>query len=308
MRRPGGILRRGCAPILLCVFPLAAGCAAPGPIEHTTAGAQIGFYNGAGERKETADALTAQLAARHVDILAALGQFGDGKNLFVRWLPGGAGPSAALPARPADARWGYSFDRGPLHVTVVETDEPMPLGSEVERWLRRDLSLTQKPWKVVLMRRPIFSFEPAHVDRARVDVADLFSREGVVLVVSPGEGGYCRSARIGTTVRESVHYANLGSKEQSLDGADWVARAAGGPCCCVLEVGQVRFRWSAFDVQGRLVDLLEFSPRAREAEEARALTLKEAQVFTESEAKIFTVSELLAAERAQEEGAGDEKK
>jgi len=310
MRWLGGILGRGCAPLLLCVslFPFAAGCGEPGLIEHEPVSAAIGFFNDAGGRRETAEALAAQLSARSVDVTASLAKSGDGKNPFVRWLPGGAAPSVALPLRPPDARWGYSFERGPLHLTVIETEEPMPENSAAYLWLMDDLSLSSKPWKVVLMRRPIFSFGPTRVDRARVDVADLLSREGVTLVLSPGEGGYCRSARIGTSLRESVHYVSLEWKEQSPDNPDWVARAVGEPCCCVLEAGKIRFRWSVFDAQGRLVDLLEFSPGAPAAQEAKAFTESEVKIFTESEAKVFTVSEVLAGERAQEAGAGDEKK
>jgi hypothetical protein len=71
-----------------------------------------------------------------------------------------------------------------------------------------------------------------------------------------------------------------------------VTCAIAGNVCGALEVRKGRLRWSIFDTQGRLVDLLELLPAAAAA----------------GAAKVFTTSEVLAGERNQESGAGNEKK
>ena len=95
----------------------------------------------------------------------------------------GVRAAAPLPQRPADARFGYSFERGPLHLTVIETAEPMTANSEAYLWLMEDLSLATQPWKVVILSRPIVSPSPIRVDQDRLDLAELLAREGVALAI-----------------------------------------------------------------------------------------------------------------------------
>lgn len=47
----------------------------------------------------------------------------------------------------------YSFDYGPVHVTVLNTESNLKTQT---KWLREDLAGTDKPWKIVAMHRPAY--------------------------------------------------------------------------------------------------------------------------------------------------------
>lgn len=58
----------------------------------------------------------------------------------------------------------YSFDRGPVHFVVLNTQEQETrdfkegLLEEQLEWLRRDLAAADKPWKIVLMHRDVLQY------------------------------------------------------------------------------------------------------------------------------------------------------
>ena len=106
---------------------------------------------------------------------------------------------------PGDATW-YSFDYGPVHVNVVNTDTSLPVtispsqfpaplgpGSAQYTWLDADLSAVPAAmWKVVMLHRPPYS-AAEHGDQADVQaLVPLFDKYHVDMVVSGHDHGYQR--------------------------------------------------------------------------------------------------------------------
>ena len=209
--------------------------------------------------------MSEQLARQDVELVGCLGATAAaGRAPQLEWRRPrefeGVRAAAPLPQRPADARFGYSFERGPLHLTVIETAEPMPANSPAYLWLMEDLSLATQPWKVVILSRPIVSPSPIRVDEDRLDLAALLAREGVALAISTGGPAYFRTARIGDSRVESVRFVILGGEVAGAPlkpAPEWTVRTITEPCFCLLDVKTSRLRWTALDLQGRLLDLLD---------------------------------------------------
>lgn len=85
----------------------------------------------------------------------------------------------------------YSFDRGPVHFVVLNTQEQETrdfkegLLEEQLDWLRRDLASTTKPWKVVLMHRDVLQYRIHN----RPEREEGFSEEGVTFMPTFEEMG-----------------------------------------------------------------------------------------------------------------------
>jgi hypothetical protein len=297
---------------LLLVAASAGGCAGPhfGGAVETSVAVGICFDSGSpGAAEGTAgirEQVARQLARQDVELVGCLGaeaEAGHGPKL--EWQRPrefeGMRAAAPLPRRPPGARFGYSFERGPLHLTVIETADPMAAGSKPYLWLMEDLSLAAQPWKVVILSRPIVSLDPVRVDPERMDLAELLAREGVALAIATGAPAYCRTAPIGEARQESVRYVILGCDcsgappkspeakpspvgRPAEEPPEWAACTINEPCFCKLDVKLTGLRWEAFDLHGRLLDLLDLPspPAAGEAAEG-----------AESEAQTFTWSEVL---------------
>ena len=91
-------------------------------------------------------------------------------------------------------RW-YSFDWGPLHVVVLDTElSDVPAQAA---WLDADLRANRQPWTVVSLHRPPFS-SGAHGDHEPTKKAfvPLFSKHKVPLVLAGHDHNYERTAAI----------------------------------------------------------------------------------------------------------------
>jgi len=276
---------------IVLLLPFAGGCAGPhrgGAVETSAA---IGVCFDDGTQIKIHEAVSAQLDRQDVELVGCVGAKAEaGRAPQLEWRRPrkfeGVRAAEPLPQRPADARFGYSFERGPLHLTVIETAEPMTANSEAYLWLMEDLSLATQPWKVVILSRPIVSPSPIRVDEDRFDLAALLAREGVALAIATGGPAYFRTARIGDSRPVSVRYVILGGDPSSAPptpAPEWTVCAIGEPCFCLLDVKKSRLRWTVFDLQGRLLDLLDVP------------AVKDPAKPVES----FTWSEVLASERAQ---------
>jgi hypothetical protein len=300
---------------LLLLPALAGGCAGLSTDEEEKAHVSIGICfdaglpagspSAAGSGVERRKEIARRLAEKDVELVSWLGANAQAGGVpKLEWqMPRefeGVQAAEALPQRPADARFGYSFERAPLHLTVIETADPMASNSEAYLWLMEDLSLAKQPWKVVILSRPIVSLSPVRVDEERIALADLLAREGVALAIAVGgpeqsrAGGaaYFRTARIGEARQDSVRYVILGADGSTAPAApaeagkpppDWAALTITQPCFCVLDVKKSRLRWEVFDLQGRLLDLLEAA-----AGEGAA-----------GQAQVFSWSEVLSSKRTQ---------
>ncbi len=304
----------------LLLLPFAGGCIGPHVGGHEEASAAIGICFDAGAEGKVRERVADQLARQDVELVGCLGAKAEPAQApRIEWRRPrefeGVRSAAPLPERPADAKFGYSFERGPLHLTVIETAEPMTAGSEAYLWLMDDLSLTSRPWKVVILSRRIVSPSPIRVDEDRMDLAELLAREGVALAIATGGPAYFRTARIGESRKESVRYVILGGDGSALPKPppQWTARTITETCFCVLDVKKSGLRWTALDLQGRLLDLLEVPAAEGAASQAQTSTSSEgaadaAQVSASggasaSQAQFFTWSEVLLSERAQTQTA-----
>ncbi len=101
---------------------------------------------------------------------------------------------------PDPAGCWYSFDYGPVHVTVLDDQADLSPGSPQDAWLRRDLASTGRPWKLVLHHVPAWSAGGHGVNReVRARLAPLFLRHGVLLVVAGHNHYYARCRAEGIT-------------------------------------------------------------------------------------------------------------
>jgi hypothetical protein len=299
----------------LLLLPFAGGCVGPHALEREEASAVIGICFDAGSDIKIREEVAEQLALQDVELVGCLGAKAEAEQApMLEWRRPrdleGVRAAAPLPQRPADARFGYSFERGPMHLTVIETAEPMTANSEAYLWLMEDLSLATQPWKVVILSRPILSPSPIRVDQARMDLAEMLEREHVALAIATGGPAYFRSARIGESRQESVRYVILGGDGSSAPPKplpEWTARMITEPCFCVLDVKKKRLRWTALDLQGRLLDLLDVpagegfaSQEAPAGEGSTKPAVPAGKEDSASQAQFFTWSEVLASERAQQ--------
>ncbi|WP_313638680.1 metallophosphoesterase family protein [Paenibacillus sp.] len=90
-------------------------------------------------------------------------------------------------AKGSIAGTSYSFDYGPVHVSVLNTESNLKKQTE---WLKQDLKNTDKEWKIVAMHRPAYggnSFKKVE------DWIDIFDAYEVDLVLQGHNHEYSRS-------------------------------------------------------------------------------------------------------------------
>jgi 3',5'-cyclic AMP phosphodiesterase CpdA len=107
-------------------------------------------------------------------------------------------------------RFHYSFDRGPVHFVVIDTEEALGPGTPQYAWLDADLERARRGGRsiVAIFHKPVFSIG---ADATRRDVTErrealhpLFRRHGVVLAFSGHDHMYYR------TIRDGVAYVVTG--------------------------------------------------------------------------------------------------
>ncbi len=81
----------------------------------------------------------------------------------------------------------YSFDYGPVHVTVLNTESNLKKQAE---WLKKDLAGTAKPWKIVAMHRPAYG---GNTYKKVEDWTGVFDKYQVDLVLQGHNHEYSRS-------------------------------------------------------------------------------------------------------------------
>ena len=90
-------------------------------------------------------------------------------------------------------RW-YSFDWGPLHVAVLDTESNE---RAQRRWLDRDLASSHQPWKIVLSHKPPYSSGKHGGDRkTRRHYVPILERRQVQLMFSGHDHNYERTRPI----------------------------------------------------------------------------------------------------------------
>jgi hypothetical protein len=150
-------------------------------------------------------------------------------DLFV--LPGNGG----TPTRPDHAERYYSFDYGPVHFTVLDTEftfQDATRRSEQLAWAEVDLAATRQPWKIALFHRPPYSSGAEHGSDpvVRSSLGPLFERYHVDLVLSGHDHDYerTRPMRVSTNPADGfVTYVVTGGGGAALypvrQGNPWTA-------------------------------------------------------------------------------------
>ena len=92
-------------------------------------------------------------------------------------------------------RYYYSFNYGPVHVTVIDSETSFSPGSTQYNWLVNDLSLTNKPWKIAVFHRPGWSAGGGHSNSSAVQtyLQPLFEEYGVSFVINGHNHYYSRA-------------------------------------------------------------------------------------------------------------------
>ena len=125
----------------------------------------------------------------------------------VAWLPvmGNHEGSGELYARyfplPFTASRYTSFDYGPAHIILLDQYVDYGPGSPQYEWLKADLSLSTKTWKIVVLHEPGWSAGGGHDNSAQVqnDLQPLFEQTGVALVLGGHNHYYARAEVNGIT-------------------------------------------------------------------------------------------------------------
>lgn len=91
----------------------------------------------------------------------------------------------------------YSFDYGPVHIAVLNSELYEEGAAEAiarqREWLERDMQDSALPWKVVVLHRPMYSSNDDKVDeRVREDLGPLLGSLGVDIVLAGHAHNYER--------------------------------------------------------------------------------------------------------------------
>ena len=147
-----------------------------------------------------------------------------------------------LPEESAASTYGdeeryYSFDYGPVHVVVLDTERAFidTARRQVQlQWLASDLASSSAPWKIALFHKSPYSSSSGHGSELAVRAAfgPLFERHGVQMAISGHDHGFERSVpwRESTDrTRQAVTYivtGGGGGKLYPFGRSSWTARSA----------------------------------------------------------------------------------
>ncbi|MCX5655004.1 MAG: metallophosphoesterase family protein [Planctomycetota bacterium] len=81
---------------------------------------------------------------------------------------------------PGGRTW-YSFDCGPVHVSVLDDRQS---SKDFLEWVVQDLAASKAPWKIVMYHAPTFNLEGHKSDTGRLTFLPLLEKYGVDVVVT----------------------------------------------------------------------------------------------------------------------------
>jgi predicted MPP superfamily phosphohydrolase len=189
-------------------------------------------------------------------------------------------PSDDFASRIRNGFGNYSFDSGPVHVAVVNTDPYVLVAAGISdarlgersrtyRFLERDLANTDEPWKLVFLHRPPYS-AAEHGPQGDVQaLTPLFDRYGVDVVFGGHDHGFQRSKPIydgqvapagyGTTYIVS---AGAGARLYDLDianNAGWLANAVKDYNYSTIDVNGNTMNITTKNRDGQIIDAVTLS-------------------------------------------------
>ena len=162
----------------------------------------------------------------------------------------GAG-QLAYPGLGMKGRW-YSLRRGPVEFLMIETNRNVPWQHQLP-WLKRALSASTAPWRVIVGHHPIYSSGLYGNDpRAIARLTPLMRRHGVQLYIHGHDHNYERSRPIdGTTY---LNVGNGGAVLRPVVMGPTSARAVSSFGFTSLHADGERLRIEAWSSQGLLLD------------------------------------------------------
>lgn len=101
---------------------------------------------------------------------------------------------------PYTRTYDWSFDYGPLHVTVINQYNTLSPGTD--RWirLRDDLTFSDKPWKVIALHEPGWSAGPHENNQTVQEVIQALAEEYGVSLIIAGHNHYYARAEVNGVV------------------------------------------------------------------------------------------------------------
>ena len=89
----------------------------------------------------------------------------------------------------------YSFDFGPVHWTILDSNHVMDwTRPDLRQWLENDLAQARTPWKFVVFHHAPFHSSSKHAEHQRLRVlAPIFEAQGVAIVFSGHVHNYQRT-------------------------------------------------------------------------------------------------------------------
>ncbi len=95
----------------------------------------------------------------------------------------------------------WSFDYGPMHVTMLDQFTAYSAGSAQYNWMKADLANSTKKWKIVVLHEPGWSAGGGHGNNTTVqnDLQPLFQQYGVAIVFGGHNHYYARASVNGVT-------------------------------------------------------------------------------------------------------------
>ena len=180
------------------------------------------------------------------------------RDLYVLSEVGGSG------GFPDHAERYYSFDYGPVHVIVLDTEFAFLDAARLDAqlaWAEADLSATTQPWKIALYHRSPYSAggENGSEIPVRNVFGPLFDRHGVQLSISAHEHDYERTVPLRDTQPDpsgTVYIATGGGGAPLYPAgtAYWTARSAsvnhyvkGTADACSLRIDAIDVAGTTFD-------------------------------------------------------------
>ena len=147
----------------------------------------------------------------------------------------------------------YSFDYGPVHITVIDEEIDFSQGSEEYNWIVNDLSSTKKKWKIAMMHEPGWS-AGGHSNSAEVQnvLQPLFERYGVSFVITGHNHYYARA-----TVNNIQHITTAGGGAPLYDPDDsypHIVKVDKSNHYCKIEINNNILHFSAIRSNGTLIE------------------------------------------------------
>jgi predicted phosphodiesterase len=150
----------------------------------------------------------------------------------------------------------YSFDYGPVHVTIVDQFRRFTAGSDQHEWLAADLAGSTREFKIVILHEPLWGAGTHRNDETTQSAfCPLFEGEGVDVVLAGHNHNYARCEVNG------IQYVTTGGGGAPLYPVDatWphVAAAASVHHFVRLAVEGDTITIAAFSMDGELIDSVD---------------------------------------------------